>query len=369
MTKTYKGTCAWCFRHFVVEGERPVKHGWRESGRTRHVGEYGNVYHTGNCRGMGYPVYEISPRGTVARQRDAKNALADCEKRLTHLATRPTLYCEDRHDIGTPFRTVHAEYGFQISDGERFVIEMGTRPCGYRTYKYEEIWRNRTARTESERRFLKNDIEFCQKAIDEWTIKPLKEHDPHARTMHFAPTERQKKYREQTYCGQKGYGAATTDDEAEVTCTRCRKLLDDETAKKKKQEAAATDGETITAFIREHGPVTPKAIKVALGWDQPRLTKAIEKGAENLSRGPKKPVKWRYLPDITDPTQKAVLETLRLRRTWWPHRGEGLAGLTVKETKCALFLLRQQGWVGRHEGLTWNPEFPAETRWVYKDEM
>jgi hypothetical protein len=51
------GICACCLGRFVVEGNRPVLHGYRRPG---------NGAIRGECVGLKFPAYEVSPEGCAA---------------------------------------------------------------------------------------------------------------------------------------------------------------------------------------------------------------------------------------------------------------------------------------------------------------
>jgi hypothetical protein len=340
----HRGKCAWCFDEFVVEGEHPVRHGWREVGNRR-AGQYGNVHHSGNCPGTRFPVFEVSPKGTKARQKAARKALAECEKSLAHLATRPTLYHEDKYRIGRiNYAPIYAEFGFRINDGEELPVTIDfKKPWNIRRYVYDQILALRTNAIQGDKRFLEGEFETCQKAIDGWTTKPLAEHDPRARTIHFVPTAQQVKWHENTRCSSKSY-AATTEDESAVTCARCKKQLAGEKSKREQAEAEKADGAKALEWLKEHGPAKAKDIKAALGWDQKRLGRALKTVEYQLTQTTTGN-KWKALEEPPTEHLKAVWMDLRKHGNQWGANLRGLAGLSVEETTEAMKELSKTGHV------------------------
>lgn len=273
MTKTYDGTCAWCLGHFVINGTYPTRHGWKEHGGIRRVGEYGNVYHGSDCAGTKYPAYELAPDGTIACKETAELQLARCVERLAHLATRPTLYHEDQKRIRVRgWQTIGAPYGFRINDGEEITIAFDGYHANNRTYRYEDILKRNVANIEAEKRFLEGTIERLERAIDGWEKRPLVEHETAAPTRHYVPAGGR-----HAYCGSKSYYIITTAKEEEVTCTRCLNALAAATAEDTRIRGEEADGEALAAWLRENGPATVKELKAALGWDQKRLNKAMNR--------------------------------------------------------------------------------------------
>lgn len=61
------GTCGACLDRFAVGPDgRVMRHGWREVGGVRRVGETENVWHAGACFGVGREPYETSVDCTLA---------------------------------------------------------------------------------------------------------------------------------------------------------------------------------------------------------------------------------------------------------------------------------------------------------------
>jgi len=140
----YRGTCPWCFREFRSSRESCTqRHGWMEvsygGGHARvggrRVGSYGNVAHSGDCAGIPYPPYELSPEGTKARLRYEKNCITSCDANLAKLAKRPELFVErvrkiyDRHSGHR--LDVDAPYCVRLRPGDKFTITYDGRAYSY----------------------------------------------------------------------------------------------------------------------------------------------------------------------------------------------------------------------------------------------
>lgn len=78
-----RGTCGACFAPFALDPDGYIgRHGWREAGGVRRVGEAGNVFHEGKCFGVGRAPYEVSVDCTVTFLAEV---LRPTKTRLDHL--------------------------------------------------------------------------------------------------------------------------------------------------------------------------------------------------------------------------------------------------------------------------------------------
>lgn len=190
-TKTaQKGTCPACFRSMTVEHDQMHKHGWREQGG-RQVGSYHNAWHVGACFGVGYAPFELSPEGTkeYLKQR-LRPYLASMQAELERLGTRPPLRTERRltraerevliqakHAARKEAQATGQHYEHQpvpwsedvtIQNGEVLKDEYGTT---YRTY--DQVLAGEIQQVEQTIEAIRHDIASCEKAVAEWTLKPL----------------------------------------------------------------------------------------------------------------------------------------------------------------------------------------------------
>lgn len=284
MTKktSYRGTCAWCFASFKSTRDKvSQRHGWQEVGRGgfgggRRVGEYGNVFHSGDCPGCTYSPYEVSAAGTKARLKVEQAQLAACEKYLAHLATRPPLvttgrvYLRVRGKHGY-MQTAKFPYQVKLQPGEKLEVQTGEASHERESFSYERTLQRRTLETEQEQRQLKHNIEFCEKKIAEWEPREMAEYAPRKQTVHYAA-------RRGSYCGnQKSYGLATTENREEVTCSRCLKSLASDDARADAARETRELGDRIHAYLTENGPATRKQACDALGITTKAFNQAIDR--------------------------------------------------------------------------------------------
>ena len=278
---SYRGTCAWCFREFQSSGAKITqRHGWQEvstsswalGGRT--AGSYGNVSHNGNCSGMNYQPYELSPLGTEARQKQSQGLADNCAKRLVELAARPDLLSAGKADLGYNSRTYkheYAEYGVRLAPGEVIEVEAGTEKWhSPDVHNYEEILKVRIAETEAAKARYEDDVVFCKKMIAAWTLKEMKEFAPRKATVHY-----KNEGKRVTYCGSKGFVDSTADEDM-VTCSRCIKVIEKYAEAKAEKQAAKDNGLRIHAWLTDNGTAPAKAIKKTFDLDQKQFNKAVE---------------------------------------------------------------------------------------------
>ncbi len=82
------GTCGACLGRFTVGPDgRVMRHGWREVGGVRRVGETENVWHFGTCFGVGREPYETSVDCTLAF---LETVLRPTRLRLERAVANPT---------------------------------------------------------------------------------------------------------------------------------------------------------------------------------------------------------------------------------------------------------------------------------------
>jgi hypothetical protein len=303
-SRQHDGTCAWCLGGFVVEGKRPVRHGWKEQGGFRRIGQYGNVYHSGGCPGDRYPAYQISCEGTKAHLEVVEREIKQLTEILAELATRPTLTDYGKvscgHDRRT-YQTIYAHYGFRISDGESFtIVPDSQKPWDKDEYDYERVWLKHHHHYSSEKRHAEHRAATLREAIKIWEPKEMAPRKPKGPTVHYVT--KGYKGRDYIWCGSNAYfsASALTSNPEETTCSRCLRALEKDAAEKAQLQAEKADAKTLAAWLRENGPAPAKKMKAALGWDQKRLNKAKDRSHNDNEYGDpgyihtdsSKPAKW-----------------------------------------------------------------------------
>jgi hypothetical protein len=291
----YRGTCAWCFRDFSSTNKiMTQRHGWKEVNAAdvaagkfmvavggREVGSYGNVVHMGDCGGMPFPPYELGTDGTKARLAHEKEQLVAWNRKLSKLAERPDFIETGKVRMGN-WRTKDAEYQVKVRDGDDFEVDKGN--WSKDRYKYERIHARYTAAVEMNIRAVEDNIKFCEKMIAKWKLDELKPFEARKATVHLQTVYRNRKG---SLCGNtKSYGLTMTEDEAEVTCTRCQKTMDSIAKERAERNGAKDNGRAIYDWLWENhsiagdavatGGVPAKVIKTALGLTQKEFNKAVE---------------------------------------------------------------------------------------------
>jgi len=152
---TNTGHCAVCEARFKLErhGERKmVHHGFRISDR---MGNYFG-HRAGKCFGTDYLPYELSNKANVAYKHFLERELRDAESYLADLKA------------SVPDTLSVQEY----QKGIAFPVSV---PCARGTKKYEDERQRLIWQTESEIRWLTEQIPYQQKRIDTWRLQTLAE--------------------------------------------------------------------------------------------------------------------------------------------------------------------------------------------------
>lgn len=275
--KTLRGTCAWCFKSYATDnaGAITTRHGWREIGG-RKAGEYGRVFHAGDCPGMSYPPYEISAAGTSARLLTELSGIKTCAKELERLATRPALVATKSYDIRLgSYRTTEVAVGVRLLDGEDISIEVPTAysysrdlDFSYSSAHYSAVHGQEFMKAEYER-----DAAMCSAKIKAWVLAPLDEYATPKPAVHYRPDPKKRL----PWCGSKSWGIKISEVADEVTCTRCVRSLASIRAEHAKIEIEKADARRVFEWLKANGGyATAKTLKAALGLDAKALNRALE---------------------------------------------------------------------------------------------
>jgi len=294
----YLGTCPWCFRAFRSTRERcTMRHGWNEVSfgikgahlGGRRVGEYGNVNHSGDCSGMPFPPYELSPDGTKARLAYELAGVAACEKALATLATRPPLTTERSYSVYERSRTrfghtrIDIPYSVRLLPGDEFTLDLGPNDNGYGSRTEDFSYESSLLAAVHERESLKADFEskakFCEKKIATWKLTELPEFEARKATVHYRSNPKRP-----PWCGSKSYDISSSENADEVTCTRCLNAMETSRAEDAAIATEKANARRVYDWVKEHnrfghGPTTSKAIKAALGLDTKAFNRAVERAS------------------------------------------------------------------------------------------
>jgi hypothetical protein len=270
------------------------KHGWQEQGG-RQVGVYGRAWHTGECFGVGWAPFELSPAGTWAFLTEVIfPATLRAHGWLETLRTgTPTLTVEVyRKSVATtlvltptsPDGMVETRYYAASPDG-RATLTIGTA--------YEAERQRQIGRTEMEVSRLMETGASLAKAATEWKLADLKDGSPKGPTVHF-----KNEGARVPYCGSRSYGLVTTTDASKVTCSRCQKALDTAAREQAERDALVADAATLTEWLRANGRKTKSEMKKGLGWDTKRVNRAVERAERPWENGKYQPgaIRSVYLP-------------------------------------------------------------------------
>lgn len=146
MTTRYLGTCPVCGGEQKLHRDRMVHHGYRRPG-------YGQI--VGDCFGVGYPPYELSPEGTRAYLVEVERALRDNFRALRALQERPPL---DRH--------VNWMSRYEAPQYEHLTVADGAR--------YERELEQRIQKTQHAIEELEREASRCEQLIANWQPRPVR---------------------------------------------------------------------------------------------------------------------------------------------------------------------------------------------------
>ncbi len=266
-----RGTCPACLGVFQladIVGKTVVgKHGWQEDGG-RQVGVYDVVTHVGQCFGVGYEPFELSPKGSWEFM--SQVLYPRCLGHLSYLA---------RLASGCSLMVDHKE-----SDGRITLVkltptnEAGTKK--FYTYRVRGEFvtaydRERNRQVAKVSAFLRQDFEsgstLCAMALA-WTLQPVMDGASPPPTVHF-----KNEGARMVYCGSRSHYLKSTAVQADTTCGRCLKALAVAAAEQVAREAVGNDADELVKLLKEQGPKTVGQMKKALGWDTKRVNKALAK--------------------------------------------------------------------------------------------
>lgn len=292
-----RGTCPACFGEFQLHdqsGKTVVgKHGWQEQGG-RQAGVYGRAWHAGECFGVGWAPFELSPAGTWAfltnvlmpaalRAQDWLSTLQDGTPELTVQVWRGTQQTVLVLTPSSPEGQKEARFPTQGSDG-RVSWVTGT---AYEAERQRQIGRTKMELTQT----METGATLVSRASG-WTLADLKDGSPKGPTVHFQTATARL-----PYCGSRSYGLVKTDDRSKVTCSRCQKAIDTADRENAAHEALKADAATLTEWLRANGRKTKSEMKKGLGWDTKRVNRAVER-AERPWDGGRQPgtIRSVYVP-------------------------------------------------------------------------
>lgn len=293
MANRMKGTCPCCFGEFDVEAGsgRIGRHGWKEIG-DRRVGMYGRAMHTGSCFGVSYPAFEISSEGTEAYL--AKVLIPTIEavnKELERLANRPSLTVAYDFYASGGFRNAEKR-SYVLKDGDEGVsVDCEPERNGYarkKHFSYDYYLGVAIRKAERDLKLFESDRDRLEAAVASWKPGELKAKKAKGPTVHLEVVRRGNSY---AACGSKSHFVKLDADESAVTCSRCKRSIEDAKKERATKAAVEADNKALVAFLTKEGrPLPAKVIKAALGWDAKRFNKAkdfnYEVSTAYASRGP-----------------------------------------------------------------------------------
>lgn len=265
-----RGTCPACmgeYQLFGKDGGTVVgKHGWREVGG-RQVGQYGLATHVGECFGVGFPPFEISPEGTWAYL--LQLVYPHCLGQIAYL-TRLEARCSVRVEEKDGERTKFVELTAENEAGAKRVT-LYRRTGTVHTTRYEQVRAAKVEETEADlRRSFDVGVGLTRIALA-WAPADLKDGVPQGPTVHYQNTGARV-----PHCGSRSYGLVTTTVETDVTCSRCVKALVVSAREAAERKALNDDADAVVALLKSGGPKTKSEIKTALGWDTKRTNRAVD---------------------------------------------------------------------------------------------
>lgn len=208
----FKVVCPVCLTAHTMKSNRKVtRHGFKVYNR-RH-GVVGGAWQTGSCAGSGFPNFGESTEGTEWALGQVRKQIACTEKTLKSLATNPPLMWS------YPTRYPHPD-----EPAPRTLLEGSKKVYGcYYVPSYEEEHKNRVRDGETYLKQLRHDEALLMDAIDSWEPRepaPVAEKQP---TVHKSYTDRRGRTRME--CGSRGLSVHHTEENSEVTCSRCLKSM------------------------------------------------------------------------------------------------------------------------------------------------
>lgn len=243
MKTTTKGTCGACFRLMGVGSDGlVVRHGWRESGGRR-VGEYGRVYHSGSCFGVGRLPFEVSPKCTEDFVEEVLYPMGvHARARVVHLGTMPDLVYEDKtfaanfSDMRGHMRLTDRKSGEEAWDGyfrwcvkitpgtERQTIKCHNEDFGVPVPSYKQLHKERLDMAKRSEDDIRNDALHCLSRIAQWKPVALVTQEKKPKVVHRRRDGGYTMMCQGVFISSEWTGASTLVN-SEVTCARCLKNM------------------------------------------------------------------------------------------------------------------------------------------------
>lgn len=243
MKTTTKGTCGACFRLMGVGSDGlVVRHGWRESGGRR-AGEYGRVYHSGACFGVGRLPFEVSAKCTEDFVEQILSPMGTRARAvIVHLESMPTLVYEGK-TFAANFTDCRGHMQLTKSKSEetwdgyfRWCVNLtpGTERQEIKCHKedhygvtvpsYKQYHRERLDVAKRSEEDIKNDTLHCLGRIAQWKPVALVTQEKKPKTVHRRRDGGYTMMCQGVFISSDWTGASTLVN-SEVTCVRCLKNM------------------------------------------------------------------------------------------------------------------------------------------------
>jgi hypothetical protein len=235
----YRGTCPACFREMPLLEDnghgrlgrdlpqpdggtyRIARHGWAERGG-RQLGVHGQAWHDGECFGVGYQPFELSPEGTIAFCKTLFARALLALNTLTRLETNPEIlegghvriYLDWSSRVDAPFS---ARYRF----GDR----EGYDCSGLFFNSYATMHQRRVEASTTEQNALCREGSKCMDRAVSWEKKPLITAQPKVKTVHYrvmVDGQHTRMPARRAACGSR---AEYSTDPTKATCKLCEKYV------------------------------------------------------------------------------------------------------------------------------------------------
>lgn len=243
MKTTTKGTCGACFRLMGVGSDGlVVRHGWRESGGRR-VGEYGHVFHSGACFGVGRLPFEVSPKCTEDFVAQILTPMGErAHAVVVHLETMPDLVYEGK-TFAANFSDCRGHMALTKSksaetwDGYfRWCVKLtpGTEEQTIKCHKedwfgdvvpsYKKCHRERLEMAQRSEAGIKNDTLHCLDRIAKWVPAQLETQEKKPKVVHRRRDGGYTMMCQGVFISSGWLGSSTLVN-SEVTCSKCLKNM------------------------------------------------------------------------------------------------------------------------------------------------
>jgi hypothetical protein len=170
-TDKQQGACSVCLRVIQLRGQSPIRHGFSAIG-VRHGAHSG--YHTGPCRGQGFPHLGISDEGTRWALEDVRNKLAGVRAALDKLAARPNLtWYPTKYNSNVRKSLPDFSNPVTIKPGDERDYAAGYSR-GEATPSYEEYHRRKVGEQETIKHELERAIDTYEKVVATYSPEKYK---------------------------------------------------------------------------------------------------------------------------------------------------------------------------------------------------